>query len=204
MASWLGHPDEARRTYESVTDHALGDDDNTSPVVMRAGDQARAFSWHHALEADAIAATADTAYLRALADSIEMRSARSYYGRDWRLHHHVRGLIAMRARQYERAIAEFEQARWGVCGWSRSLQQIAEAALALHQPARAIVALRDAYKGPLDAMGRYLPRSEIDYWMALSFKEAGQRDSATVYADYVRRAWANADPPIKARLRALQ
>ena len=60
---------------------------------------------------------ADTAELRALADSIEQVSARSYYGRDWRLHHHVRGLLAQRAGRHEEAVREFAQARWGVGGW---------------------------------------------------------------------------------------
>jgi len=55
------------------------------------GDAARAFSWQHALEADAIAASGDTIRLHLLADSIEVMSARSYYGRDWGLAHHVPG-----------------------------------------------------------------------------------------------------------------
>ena len=36
----------------------------------------------------------------------------SYYGRDWRLHHHIRALIAERAGDWARAEREFEQARW--------------------------------------------------------------------------------------------
>jgi hypothetical protein len=40
--------------------------------------------------------------------------------------------------------------------------------------------------------------------MARAFKEAGQPDSAAVYTTYVRRAWANADPNVKARLAALE
>jgi len=62
------------------------------------------------LLADAIAASGDTVRLRAIADTLDMVSRRSYYGRDWKMAHHVRGLIAMRARRHEEAIREFEQA----------------------------------------------------------------------------------------------
>jgi hypothetical protein len=199
-----------RRPWRSVSSRSVdshfpaADPRNPSPVLARIGDDTRAFVWHHALLADAIRETADTTVLNAIADTLEMRSPRSYYARDWGMHHHVRGLVAMRGKQYQRAIAEFEQARWGVCGWSRSLQEIAEAALALNQPARAIAVLRDAYKGPLDAMGRYLPRSEIDFWMARAFKQAGQTDSAAAYAGYVRSAWVGADTQVRGRLRSLE
>ena len=33
--------------------------------------------------------------------------------------------------------------------------------------------------------------------MALAFRRAGALDSASVYEDYVRRAWSNADPEVK-------
>jgi hypothetical protein len=56
---------------------------------------------------------------------------------------------------------------------------------------------------PLDAMGRYVPRSELDWWLARAFAAAGQRDSALVYARYVRAAWQDADPPIRTRLDSL-
>ena len=167
-------------------------------------DDARAFAWHHALEADAIAEYGDTTMLRILADSIQLVGAVSYYGRDWRLYHHVRGLIAMRAARYEDAVREFEQARWQAAGWTRTNVEIARAQLALHRPDRAIAVLRDAYKGPEDAMGRYVPRSELDYWMAQGFQQAGRPDSAFVYAALVRRAWAEAEPEVKRRLVALR
>ena len=63
--------------------------------------------------------------------------------------------------------------------------------------------LRDAYVGPMDAMGRYEPRSDIDYWMSIAFAQAGMPDSARVYAGHVRRAWRTADPEIKRKLDAL-
>lgn len=52
--------------------------------------------------------------------------------------------------------------------------------------ADAVATLRDAYMAPVDAMGRYQPRSELDYLMSISFAQAGIPDSARAYASYVR------------------
>ena len=64
----------------------------------------------------------------------------------------------------------------------------------------AIATLRRAYAVPLDAMGRYVPRSELDYWMAVAFKSAGERDSAATYTTRVRAAWAAAEPRVRTQL----
>jgi DNA-binding SARP family transcriptional activator/TolB-like protein len=167
-------------------------------------DDARAFAWHHALLADAIAPNADTLRLHAIADSIESVGARSYYARDWRLSHHVRGLIALRAGEYLRAENEFSASRWGIAGWTVSVVHQAQAQLELGRPDDALRTLRHAYAGPLVAMGRYQPRSEIDYWMSIVFTRVGQADSARLYAGYVRRAWEKADPEILKRLDVLE
>ena len=166
-------------------------------------DDARAFAWHHALLADAMAPNADTMRLHAIADSIELVGARSYYARDWRLAHHVRGLIAMRAAEPLRAEHEFSASRWGVAGWTVSVVNQAQAQLDLGRPDDALRTLRNAYAGPLDAMGRYQPRSDIDYWMSIAFTRVGEADSARVYAGYVRRAWQGADPEILKRIDVL-
>ena len=164
---------------------------------------ARAFCWHHALLGDALGSTGDTVWLRGIADTLETACQRSYYGRDWRLYHHVRGLIAMRAGNYTEAELEFLQAVWAkVEGWARTTVELARARMALGRPNDAIATLRTAYATRLDAMGRYVPISELDYWMSKAFAQAGQADSARVYAGYVERAWANAEPGLRARLDA--
>ena len=164
---------------------------------------ARAFCWHHALLADALGTTGDTTRLRGIADTLQMACQRSYYGRDWRLYHHVRGLLAMRAGNYTEAELEFLQAVWSkVEGWARTTVELARARMALGRPNDAIAALRTGYATRLDAMGRYVPISELDYWMAKAFAQAGQADSARVYSGYVDRAWANAEPGLRARLDA--
>ena len=199
----LGDYAGAARLYESLAHASATPGPALSPVSTLVGDWARAFCWEHALEADAIAGSGDTLRLRVLADSIDQISLRSYYGRDWRLAHHVRGLIAMQGHRYAEAEREFQAARWGVAGWTRTVAELANAQLAQRRPRDAIATLRDAYMGPLDAMGRYEPRSHLDFLMAKSFQAAGMTDSATVYAGYVRTAWKDADPEVKRLLAEL-
>lgn len=169
------------------------------------GGASRAYAWHHALLADVVARSRScdgAAPLTALADSIERIARRSYYGRDWTLHHHVRGLIAERAGDYALAESEFRMAQWRISdGWNRSMSALGEVQLARGKASEAIDTFRKAYASRPDAMGRYQPRSELDYYMALAFRQAGMVDSAAVYEGYVRRAWANADPETKLRLR---
>ena len=182
-----------------------------SPVQALTGDVARAFSWLHALEGEAVggawpgdsAVHPDTVRLRLLADSIEELSARSYYGRDWRLPHHLRGLIALAGGRDQEAVRELEAARWGTAGWTVTDRALAQAYLALGNTDSALAVLRAAYGGPLDAMGRYQPRSELDYLIAVAFARGGQADSARRYAGYVRKAWARADPEVRRRLAGL-
>jgi|GEM_PF-876549 len=198
----LGKWREAAELYEKEA-HSTWWKEPRSPFVPLRGDDARTFAWQHALEADAMAESGDTARLRALADSIESIGARSYYGRDWKLHHHVRGIIAERAGRLREAAREYEAARWGIAGWTVTVARLARVQLALGEPRQAIELLRGAYKSPPDAMGRYEPRSELDLLMSVAFAAAGMRDSSDTYAGYVRKAWAHADPQVKARLRLL-
>ncbi len=200
----IGDYVSATRSYEEHAHASTVPGAVVSPVGALAGDRARQFSWEHALEADAIAGSGDTVRLHVLADSIDLISSRSYYGRDWRLAHHVRGLIAMQGHRYAEAVREFQAAQWGVAGWTRTVAELAQAQLALGQPRDAIVTLREAYMGPLDAMGRYEPRSQLDFLMAKAFQAAGMTDSATVYGSYVRTAWKDADPEVKRLLLGLR
>jgi DNA-binding SARP family transcriptional activator/TolB-like protein len=162
------------------------------------GTSARGFCWHHALLADAIAPGGDVDRLRALADTLAAGCAKSFFGRDRRLYHHVRGLIALQEGRWLDAESELQQARWGVAeSWTRTTVALARAELNLGQPRAALAALRDAYASPLDGMGRYQPRSELDFLMGQAFRAAGERDSALVYEGYARHAWRNADPEVK-------
>lgn len=169
------------------------------------GDRARSNTWPRAILADALwqIGSIDNAALTALADSIQATGAESYYARDWRLYHHVRGLIAMNEQRWSQAEHEFGQSLWEHAGWPRSLVERANAQLAQGHTADAINTLRDAYTSPLSAMGRYVPRSELDFHMARAFVAAGAIDSARVYAQRAAKAWQSADPAVRRRLAQL-
>jgi DNA-binding SARP family transcriptional activator/TolB-like protein/Flp pilus assembly protein TadD len=172
----LGRYDDARAIYER--NGHVPDAPSESPV---AGTNARGFSWSHALLAEALAEVADTLWLSAIADSIQAVSTRSYYGRDWRLHHHVKGILAARRARWAEAAEEFEAARWCKACWTSTNLRLADVYLKLNRPNDALQVLRDAYLGPLDAMGRYTPRTEIDRRMTAVFNTLGMNDSAAAF-----------------------
>jgi len=159
------------------------------------GDAARAFSWTRAMEANAIAGSGDTVRLHAIADSIRIVGALSYLDRDRHLYHHVLGLIAMQGKRYAEAEREFQAARWGAAGWTETVAWQARAQLAQNKSRNAITTLRQGYQGPLDAMGRYEPRSELDMLMATAFRQGGMQDSAAVYDAYVTSVRRNGAKP---------
>jgi DNA-binding SARP family transcriptional activator/tetratricopeptide (TPR) repeat protein len=193
----MGRMAEARAIFERV-----GHPPGSSPPAFTAP-EARGFSWSHALEADALVRAGDTVAARPLIDSIARSGTQSYYGRDKVLHHHVRGVLLLAQGQYAEAERELVAAEWAADGWTRTNVELARARLALGRPDSAIAALRDAYMAPVDAMARYVPRTEIDWWMSRAFTAAHESDSAAVYAGYVREAWRNADPSFRARLDSL-
>ena len=175
----------------------------TATTSLTRAHYARGWSWHAALAADALAQWDDPARLAALADSLEEIGRLSHFARDWRLHHHVRGLIHGRGKRHTDAAREFEAALFGPNAWTRTNVELSRAYLALGRVSDAINVLRWAYRAPLDAMGRYVPRSELDYHMSLALAAANQGDSAAAYAGYVRRAWREADPEIRRRTASL-
>ena len=174
-----------------------------APGTGRA-DDARAWTWHAALAADAAAGVADGAALGQLADSMQRVGQLSYFARDWGLHHHVRGLVHLRAGRPSDAARELERALFGVPGWTRTRVALAEAYLRSGRPDDALRALRPAYTALLDGMARYVPRSELDLHMARAFHARGDADSAAAYLAHVRRAWRDADPELRRELRALE
>jgi tetratricopeptide (TPR) repeat protein len=193
----MGDVAGAVRIYEAIS-HGGPTPQTSIPLDPGA---ARAYCWHHALAADALGDVGDTVRLRGIADTLEMACHRSYYARDWRLHHHVRGLIAARAGRHADAEREFTQAVWTrVEGWARTAVALARAQMALGRPHDAIRTLRTGYATRLDAMGRYVPISELDYWMARAFSQAGDADSARVYKGYTEQALKNAEPVTRTRL----
>ncbi len=187
-----GRLDDARRLFEA-SGHADASD-GAGPITASG---ARAYAWAHALEGEALARAGDTTAIRFLADSIAVVGAHSYYGRDWHLYHHLLALVHEARGEWSVAEHEFHSARWGATGWTSSVEGEARAQLAQHRPLDAVASRRAAYAGPLDAMGRYVPRTELDYWMARAWLAADRGDSASRYVGRVRRAWAHADPHVR-------
>ncbi len=186
---------EARRLFEE-----LGHPPGSANTGQYTPSDARAFTWVHALEADALLSAGDTAAARALVDSLVASGRQSYYGRDRLLYHHVLGMLDFAQGRYVDADRELRAAEWAAGGWTRTNVELARTQLAESRPADAIATLRDAYTAPVDAMGRYVTRSELDWWMARAFSAAGRPDSARVYAGYVGSAWRDAEPAVRARL----
>jgi tetratricopeptide (TPR) repeat protein len=188
---YLGEYASAVQHYEKITHPSQG---RSLPLPVPPT-SARAYCWHHALAGDALSFTGDTLKLRSIADTLELGCRQSPYARDWRLHHYVRGRIAMIGQRYDEAEREFKQAAYSsVEGWSRIIMELANAQAAAGRPRDAISTLRWGYATRLNAMGRYAPISEVDYRMALAFAQAGEPDSARKYAAFVRAAWRDADP----------
>jgi DNA-binding SARP family transcriptional activator/tetratricopeptide (TPR) repeat protein/TolB-like protein len=193
-----GRLTEARAIYES-TGHPPG----SARTGQFNPSEARGYSWSHALEADALMRAGDTARARPFIDSLVNSGRQSYYGRDRVLANHVRGMLLFAEGDVSGAERALRAGEWAAGGWTRTNVELARVQLAANEPSAAIATLRDAYTAPVDAMGRYVTRSELDWWMSRAFAAADRADSARVYADYVRAAWKNAEPMTRARLDSL-
>jgi DNA-binding SARP family transcriptional activator/tetratricopeptide (TPR) repeat protein len=191
----------ATRVFEQASRHP-GDEVGGKLSAQTPLAAARTFTWPHALLADALALSGsrDTLRLLALADSIEIVGRRSGFGRDARLHSHIRGLVAGIGGRWSEAERLFERARWGRGGWTRTNVELARAQLAQGRPRDAITTLQDARFGTLGGMGRYAPHSEINASLVEAFLAAQMPDSARVYLERVRTAWVNADAQHRRRL----
>src|SRR5690606_4717746 len=155
----------------------------------------RRTTWLMAHLAEARAAAGDTVGLAELADSMAVIGAQSAYGRDRRLHHHVRGLLfAIRGRPYQ-AAASFRMGEYSPTfnlgqtrlGWARSL-------LALGRPAEAAAVLDPLLRRVLTSVGSYSSQAEVHFLLAQALGEAGKVEAARHHLAWVEKAWADADP----------
>lgn len=188
-----GQPRRAVRLLDSAF--------RTLPDHGRASRNARDQAWLLTLKADALAAAGDTGALPALADSIRAIGARSAYGRDPRLHHHVRGLLHVARGEADRAEAEFRAAIYSVIGgYTRTTQELARLLVQQGHAAEAIPLLHATLRAPLDGPALYLTRTEVHAALADAYDVAGQADSAAAHYARVVHAWSNGDPPVRRRL----
>lgn len=168
------------------------------------GARARNLVWYLTHEADALAVAGDTARQRVLADSVERLGQLSAFGRDRRLHHHVRGLLLRLQGRPLEAAAEFRAALFSPYFFTRTNLELGRSLLAADRPGEAIPMLRAGVRGPVEIWGMYATGTEFHELLARAFEARGQPDSAAVHYRWVLNAWAHADPEFEARREALR
>lgn len=188
-----GSPLRAAALYDTMY-HSIGD-------LGRASRNARDQSWLLTLRASALAAAGDTVSLHWLADTIQTIGSRSAYGRDPRLHHHVRGMLARARGDLPRAEAELLAAIFStVGGYTRTNLELARVYVARGNAGQAIPLLQAALRAPLDGAALYVTRTEVHEELAHAFDAAGQADSAAIHYRSVIAAWAHADRAFSGRV----
>ena len=163
---------------------------------------------HHRLwvlthSASALMAAGDTARVRMLADTIEALGRDSGFGRDTRLHHHVRGLLLARAGDRDGAVAAYREVIAG--NWyARSNVELARLLVEMGQPEEAVTVLQLALRGPIQANGFYVTRPGLHAELGHAWEAAGRPDSASFHYQKVVTAWQDADPEFVSRRQAIE
>ncbi|MEP7326362.1 MAG: BTAD domain-containing putative transcriptional regulator [Gemmatimonadota bacterium] len=167
------------------------------------GHAARHVTWNFTHAATAFAAAGDTGKLASLADSIEQYGALSLFGRDARLHHYVRGLLAHARNDLTGAEREFRAAvtSWNL-GYTRINYELARVLMETGRASEAVRILQPAFRGSIEASNLYITRTELHELLARAWDAAGNRDSARAHWRAVVEAWRGADPPLQPRWQA--
>jgi tetratricopeptide (TPR) repeat protein/TolB-like protein len=187
----MGRPADAAVVFDSVA---------RASYPGAPGQLARHRSWNLTHFASALAAAGDTGRLTALADTLQRWGQLSAYGRDWRLHHHVRGLLLVTRGDLEEAAAEFRRAMYSpTLGYTRTNLELAEVLLRLQRPNEAVVLLQAALRGGVEGSSLYVTRTELHEALGRAWEAAGRPDSAAVQHTYVVKAWRTADSQFYAR-----
>jgi predicted Zn-dependent protease len=193
-----GHFAGAARKFRRF--YQLGRDSLQTPTGIRA----RNAAWALALAATANVAAGDTARARRRADTLESVGQRSWYPRDRRLHHFIRGLLLARAGKLEEVVSEYRAATSSpTYGYTRINLELGRALLALGRPSEGIAIVRAGLRGGIDGSNLYVSRTELHELLAQLFDAARQRDSAVAHYTVVEHAWRGADPMLKARYDAV-
>lgn len=168
-----------------------------------AGYKSRALTWALTLGATALAAAGDTATVRALADSVEQIGSHSSYGRDYKLHYFLRGLLLQRESRHAEAVDAFRRSLYSTTdGYTRINLEMARSLMMLGRYRDAVAILQSALRGGVDGSNTYVTHTELHEALAHAFEGAAQRDSARVHYAAVERAWRRADPGFAERYRA--
>ena len=164
------------------------------------GLRTRSVGWHFTHAGTAYAAAGDTARLARLADSVEAIGTLGAYGRDRRLHHHLRGLLFLARGRREEAVESFRRALYSPTqGYTRTSLELGRTLLALGRPREAAAVLAPALRGDVQSSNYYVTHAELHEALAQAYEAAGQRDSARVHYAWVANAWKRADPQFRER-----
>jgi len=158
----------------------------------------RVWAWVHM--SDALASLGDTVRLPRLADSMRVLGQESGLLRDRMLHHHVRGLLALRRGDAEEAARLFRLAIASPNhGYTRTNYELASALMTLGRHAEAVATLQAALRGAVDGSNLYITRTLLHERLAEAWEAAGGRDSAAAHYELVVKHWDRADPALVAR-----
>jgi len=178
---------------------------NAPPANATPSRRAREIAWYLTHTATALAAGGDTSSLLMLADSVEVLGRQTAYGRDRRLHHHVRGLLYAARGRRDEAIESFERAIFSpTSGYTRTNYELARVLIDAGRPRDAIRVLRPIFHGGLEASNLYLTRTDVHALLGRAFELADQPDSAVTHYRKAISSWEQADAPVAVGRRALE
>ncbi len=168
--------------------------------------QARSNAWLLTHAGGARAAAGDTAALAVLADSVEAIGARSLYGRDQRLHHYLRALLARARGATEREVERHLRAALYSLptGYTRINLELGSSLVRQGRPEEAVPVLGDALRNSAESNGLYATRTEFHALLGSAWDAAGRADSAAVHYRAAVDAWRAADPVLHDRVREIQ
>jgi DNA-binding SARP family transcriptional activator len=180
-----GNPRRAAAVFDSIS---------RAPLYSITPQIARNLVWTQTLRATSLAAAGDTAPLAQLADSVEKWGQASSYGRDRRLHHHIRGLLSTARGDLEGAVNEFRQAIFSTTsGYTRTNLEMGRVLLRLGRPREAAALAEAALRGAFESTGTYATQTEMAELAAAAWDAAGVRDSALLRYRQVASNWTHAD-----------
>lgn len=187
-----GNPRRAAAMFDSIS---------RAPLYAVAPQIARNLVWTQTLRSTSLAAAGDTALLQQIADSVEKWGRNNSYGRDRKLHHHIRALLLTARGDLEGAASEFRQAIYSTTlGYTRTNLEYGRVLLRLGRPREAASLAEAALRGAFESTGTYATQTELAELAAAAWDAAGVKDSALIRYKQVASNWVHADPAFGPRV----